>query len=567
MAPDSSFLPGLNVALMPHQIIGVAACVELERSTYSGGFLADEMGLGKTMQMIAVIVKNPSLNRNRKTTLVVAPLATLGQWEAEVKKVTGPNGLKCLIFHGPDKPKNPRTLKQFDIVLTTYGTLVNQRENPQSPLFNTKFYRIVLDEAHWIRNYKSKRSTAAGELIGLYRWGLSGTPMINRLSDFYAYIAFLKIPLWHDFKTFDRQIIKYENKNPTLAVKKLQEILDVFLLRRLKSTVVDGKPLLQLPEKKVIIVKLDFSRDEREIYNALQFRAQNRFHQLLSNDTVYKKITQVFTLLLRLRQVCSHPALVRSYVADQDDALLNTRVTDFLTGKEEEAREEIAIEEGAQTVGGGEDEEEDDEDDDDAFMCEVDADTDDEDPKVAASTKIKFMMERVLQVMKERPGEKMIILSQWTALLSLTAIYLKKAGITFLRYQGNMSRKQREYSVSQFMQEEGTEPVMLLSLMCGGAGLNLTRANHIICLDLGWSRAVENQAFDRIHRLGQTRPVFIHRVVIADTVEDRILALQERKQNLADGSLGEGNGKSCRALSRKELATLFGTTIRDERHQ
>ncbi|KAJ7038866.1 SNF2 family N-terminal domain-containing protein [Mycena alexandri] len=552
MTPDSGFLPGLNVALMPHQITGVAACVKQEKSSYLGGFLADEMGLGKTMQMIAVIIKNPSQNPSRKTTLVVAPLATIGQWEAEIDKVTGPEGLKCLLYHGTDKPKKPKTLLQYDVVLTTYGTLGRQYQDPQSPLFSVEFYRIILDEAHWIRNYRSKRSASAVALRGRYRWGLSGTPMVNRLGDFYAYIRFLRIPCWHDLNTFKRQITKHEAKNSTLAVKRLQEVLDVFLLRRLKSTVMDGKPLLQLLEKKVIIERLEFSDEERQIYDALQFSAQKSFHHLLRNALVYKKITKVLTLLLRLRQVCSHPALVKSYIDAQDDLVLQTRLTAFLTGKEEEALQEIEAEEALQKVGG----EEDDEDSDDDEI-DVDVNMDEENgDAVAPSTKMKFMMECIARVLGEGSGQK------WTALLSLAALYLQKAEITYQRYQGNMSRRQREYSVRQFMKEDGTEPVMLLSLLCGGAGLNLTRANHLICLDLGWSPAVENQAFDRIHRLGQTRPVFIHRVVIADTVEDRILALQERKQNLADGSLGEGKGKSFRALSHKELAVLFGTTLK-----
>ncbi|KAJ7735953.1 SNF2 family N-terminal domain-containing protein [Mycena metata] len=562
MTPDSGFLPGLKVALMPHQVTGVAACLKQEKSSYSGGFLADEMGLGKTMQMIAVMIKNQSQNPRCKTTLVVAPLATVGQWDAEIDKVTGPNGLKCLLYHGADKPKNPKTLLRYDVVLTTYGTLVRQHEDPQSPLFNVEFYRIILDEAHWIRNYSSKRSKSAVALRGQYRWGLSGTPMINRLGDFYAYIRFLKIACWHDFNTFKRHIIEHEAKNSTLAVKKLQEILDVFLLRRLKSTVMGGKPLLRLPEKTVVIERLEFSKEERQIYDALQFSAQNSFHHLLRNASVYKKITQVLTLLLRLRQVCSHPALVKSYIDAQDDLALQTRLTDFLTGKEEEALEEIEAEEALQKVGGEEDEEDSDSDSDDDEI-DVDVNIVDENCDfVAPSTKMKFMMECITRVLGEGSGQKIIVVSQWTALLSFAAIYLQKAGITYQRYQGNMSRRQRDYSVRQFMKEDGTEPVMLLSLLCGGTGLNLTRANHLICLDLGWSPAIENQAFDRIHRLGQTRPVFIHRVVIADTVEDRILALQERKQNLADGSLGEGKGKSFRALSPKELAVLFGTTLR-----
>ncbi|KAJ8073758.1 hypothetical protein PM082_012036 [Marasmius tenuissimus] len=124
-----------------------------------------------------------------------------------------------------------------------------------------------------------------------------------------------------------------------------------------------------------------------------------------------------------------------------------------------------------------------------------------------------------------------------------------------------MTRPKREQAVRVFMSKDNA-PIMLMSMKCGGVGLNLTRGNNVISLDLGWSQAIENQAFDRVHRLGQAKDVNIHRLVIGNTVEDRIMALQERKQNLADGSLGEGNGKKIGKMTVKELAGLFGV---DER--
>ncbi|KAJ7896937.1 SNF2 family N-terminal domain-containing protein [Mycena leptocephala] len=521
MAPDSWRLPGLDVVLMRHQITGIATCIDQENSTYAGGILADEMG-----REVGLIDKNPSQDPDCKTTLIVSPLAVLGHWEEAFDKVTEPGKLTLLVYHGPQKAKHAETLLQKDIVLTTYGTLLKQYETGQS----TQFYRIILDEAHWIRNRPSKRLASAVALQGKYRWGLSGTPMINCLWDFYAFFLFLRIPYWHDLSSFKRSIANLEAKNPTLAVKKIQEILSFVMLRRLKSTIIDGEPLLQLPEKKVVLTRLEFSQEERQIYDMLEFCARDGFNYLLDNDLVSKKMMHVLTLLLRLRQVCSHPALVKSHVGDGDHRALQTRITDFLTGNQKLALQEIELEES---------------DDDEDFPVEN---------YVAPSTKMRyFMMKLISQVLEEHPTEKIIVISQWTQLLSLAAKYLEQSKITYLRYQGDLGHTQRELTVHRFMKEEGTEPVMLLSLLCGGTGLNLTRANHIICLDLGWSHAVENQVFDRVHRPGQTRPVFIHRIVIADTVEDRILALQERKQNLADGSLNEGNGKSLR-----ELAILFG---------
>ena len=174
---------------------------------------------------------------------------------------------------------------------------------------------------------------------------------------------------------------------------------------------------------------------------------------------------------------------------------------------------------------------------------------------------------------------QVLIISQWTSCLDLVSQYLTDKGITHVKFQGDMSSSKRETAVRVFMSRD-KERVMLLSLKCGGVGLNLTRANNVISLDLGWSQAVESQAFDRVHRLGQARDVVVERLVIENSVEDRILALQERKQDLADGSLGEGKGKKIGrecffalpfvldtdmlhpGLSVKELASLFGLDAR-----
>ncbi|KAJ7603205.1 SNF2 family N-terminal domain-containing protein [Mycena polygramma] len=537
MTPDSGCLPGLDVALMPHQITGIAACLDLEKSEYAGGFLADDMGMGKTFQMVGTILKNGPRSRACKTTLIVAPLALIEQWETALEKVTGPK-LTMLVYHGPRKASHAKTLLQRDIVITTYGTLYRQYVDhfDDSPLFQAEFYRVVLDESHRIRNRRSKTSQAACALSGRYRWCLSGTPIINRLWDFYAQIRFLRVPYYHVLKTFRDEIARFETKNPTLAVKRLQSIVNPLMIRRLKS----DTPSLLLPEKKVILTRLEFSEEERQIYDSLELNARDRFNRLLDNDSVSKNMFHVLTLLLRLRQLCSHPALIKNHVRNGKQRDLKTQIDKFLKGN--------AVPEAEFEALGDDDGEE-----QDPAIENCDC--------VAPSTKMKFMMDHIVKLRQEHPTEKIIVISQWTQLLKLAAQYLDQARITHLRYQGDMNRTDRELAIREFMKEKGTEPVLLLSLLCGGTGLNLTRANHVICLDLGWSPAIENQAFDRVHRPGQSRPVFIHRIVIASTVEDRILALQERKQNLADGSLNEGNGKSLRSLSSKELATLFGLNL------
>lgn len=185
-------------------------------------------------------------------------------------------------------------------------------------------------------------------------------------------------------------------------------------------------------------------------------------------------------------------------------------------------------------------------------------------PKFLPSTKMKHMMASLKQWEEECPDEKTLVVSQWTQCLDLVSNYLLENHIGHVKYQGDMSRSQRDKAIRAFMSKDKAS-VMLMSLKCGGVGLNLTRANRVINLDLGWSMAIEQQAYDRVHRLGQTRPVVVHRLVVSDTVEDRVLALQERKKNLADGSLGEGKGKKIGRLSVRELANLFGLDHRGRR--
>lgn len=182
--------------------------------------------------------------------------------------------------------------------------------------------------------------------------------------------------------------------------------------------------------------------------------------------------------------------------------------------------------------------------------------------KFLPSTKMIGMMQQLEEIRTHHPDDKVMVVSQWTSALELCANYLDEKRFSYVRYEGSMNRTAREHAVRAFMD---TTPenvrVMLMSLKAGGVGLNLVRANWVISLDFAWSEAVEAQAFDRTHRLGQTKPVRIHRLCIANTVEGRVKALQAKKKQLADGSLGEGGAKLGR-LSVRELAGLFGLDMR-----
>ncbi|KDQ22579.1 hypothetical protein PLEOSDRAFT_1109681 [Pleurotus ostreatus PC15] len=815
-------IPGMQIALMPHQIIGVAWMVNKENSYFKGGILGDEMGLGKTVQMIATMVKNVSTNPACRANLVIAPTALLEQWKNEIEEKTN-TGFKVLIYHGNNKPRRKKELLDYDVVLTTFATMayewpdaeaeqkrkkakakrrksegfiVEDSDEDESDrptrrrgarresgiLFQMDWYRVILDEAQFVRNKTTRASRAVSELQATYRWCLTGTPIVNGLADAYAYLRFIKLRPWYDWSEFHAHISRLEKKNPATAVVRLQAILASCMIRRTKSSELDGKRLIELPPKEVELIKLEFTAEEREIYKMVEAKTQATFNRYLRAGTVLKNYSQVLVLLLRLRQICSHPNLIQEdgdgFVhpdeVDDDKPEVRTELTrarylvsmEFVDGLKakfkEAAFKRIAAEKesvdaifedeecpicfdhytnavitpcshtfckecitdviNAPLADGDEahfnqdrpcpvcrssvteeklfsrsafepseedldpslakpkpkadtnedpnsvfwrtnkgkgkakakargrpkpkskrvtvidsgdvcysEEEEVSEDDDDDNMSDFIVDSDeDEDyeeksasraikkrlakrtivldsddeipddqvifglkpaatptpaahdgpvvmmPKFLPSTKMKYMMEILRKLAQDHPDEKTIIVSQWTSCLSLVSNYLGEAGVAHVKYQGDMDRNSRDTAVRVFMTKD-TARVMLMSLKCGGVGLNLTRANNVISLDLGWSQAVESQAFDRCHRLGQMRTVNIQRLVIADTVEDRVLTMQERKvririlcplrQTLADGSLGEGSGKKIGKLTVRELANLFGLDDRGRRLQ
>ncbi|KAI0790352.1 SNF2 family N-terminal domain-containing protein [Abortiporus biennis] len=797
-------LPGMEVALMPHQAIGVAWMLNKEKSTDKGGVMADEMGLGKALQMISVIAANRSDDPLVKTTLIVAPLALLDQWQLEIEMKTNLD-LKIHIYHGNSKAKKIDHLRKFDVVITTFSTLAHewpdyeaeqkarekaarrkkrdddfvvddsdeesdvkpkkQKKKKLGLLFHMQWYRVCIDEAQNVRNKKTRVSRAVSELDAKYRWCLTGTPIINSLSDAYGLLRFLKIRPWYDWKEFNDRIALLEKKRPDLAATRLQSIFAVTLIRRKKDSMLDGKRLIELPHKQVDLVKLQFSPEEADIYKMVETRSQEKFNRFLRAGTVLKNYHQVLVLLLRLRQICSHPALITegcdAFIRPGEDekscnrkgelaratrlvsaqfvqnvkrkikeailermaaekevlsnAYFDVKSADATIDGEEcpicydnytdavvtacghvfcrecignvinaPAREDAnepnlykanerpcpncrkpvckdmlfsrsAFEPTEAELNGDEDvemidstdtEDEDEEyvgkgkgraqpapgrtlrkkvvkryydSEDDGEHEDVDDDlsdfivedgedehdkdaryveklktrlskgkgkkranvilSDDEEdeeiifgakpaepvepekikmmPRFLPSTKMKHMMESIRAWSETHPDEKTLVISQWTQCLDLVSNYLTENGFLHVKYQGDMTRNKRDMSVRSFMAKDKAT-IMLMSLKCGGVGLNLTRANRVISLDLGWSEAIESQAFDRVHRLGQTREVLVDRLIIQDTVEDRVLALQERKKNLADGSLGEGNGKKIGRLSVKELANLFG---------
>ena len=314
------------------------------------------MGLGKTIQSIALILTNPrppssditkkgELNISSnvgKATLVVAPLALIRQWEAEVAdKVEASHELRVCVHHGPKRTKRPSDLKRYDIVITTYQTLVSEfdkhnptaRYNAQEPCFANHWYRVILDEAHSIKNRNAKATKACCGLNSEYRWCLTGTPMQNNLDELQSLIHFLRIKPWEDLTVWKEQVTTPMSQGRGgLAIRRLQYFLKAFMKRRTKEILkaegglgakseATGQPDngFKITQRIIEKVEVEFSPQEQEFYDNLEDRAGKSLENMMGGKSL--NYASALTLLLRLRQVCNHPHLIGAAMSDDKDAL------------------------------------------------------------------------------------------------------------------------------------------------------------------------------------------------------------------------------------------------------
>ncbi|KAH8671190.1 SNF2 family N-terminal domain-containing protein [Xylariales sp. PMI_506] len=332
--------------LLPHQRIGLTWLMEQEESNRKGGILADTMGLGKTIQALALILARPSNDCAFKTTLIIAPLALLKQWEREIDtKVRSGHKLKTVIYHGTKK--NAMTvarLLSYDVVLTTYGTLAaeyspRRMQGSRKILLGTKFHRIILDEAHNIKNRRSKACRAACEVRATYRLCMTGTPLMNNIAEVYSLIHFLRIPpydIWHNFyRDIDKRMRSKSEHEKGLAMTRVQATLRSILLQRTEKSEIDGRPIIQLPELVSKTAAAEFDYDQRDFYDSLEQKVQLKFNKYLNAGTVGKNYSYILVLILRLRQACCHPHLIKDHgipegvdISAEDMASLALKLSD-----------------------------------------------------------------------------------------------------------------------------------------------------------------------------------------------------------------------------------------------
>ncbi|BGP07126.1 DNA helicase rad5 [Rhodotorula toruloides] len=743
--------------------------------------------------------KRPRLKSGTpRATLVVAPMTLISQWCDELERSSKGGELRVLMYYG-NKRESGADLQQeidggVDVVVTSYGTLCSdfkqsgfdtpaqpskekaaddaakkskgkgkgkeKEDKPKSKkkkpkgLFAIDWFRVVLDEAHLIKSRTTLNAKASYALKGARRWALTGTPIVNRLEDLYSLLHFIQLEPWGHFSFFKTFVtVPFQNKDPR-AIEVIQVILESILLRREKKMRdKDGNPIVALPEKKLDVVHLEFTKDERDIYDALYRNAKSKFLGYAEEGTVLQHVTAIFSILMRLRQAVLHPSLVLKRLKENlrakglnrtaidDDPIAQAgeleetaiqrlierytaglasqgvaegtqdAIDELLEVKDEGDADEAGIEcmlcmepvevpvwlpgcghsgckgcvlqhfvdcqdagEGArcpvcgsgplseremaelqkadgtkptasqkktkkhgysiQTVasspgsstskevlildsddeddkpplpkktvkgkakapvasitldsdssdGEQDDEEEDapddylpsppprngtaaDDDDggDDVGRLE---DSDDDDDGAGgkkavmlskgdfrSSTKLDALVNSLKAARAKDANLKAVVFSQFTGFLDLIERVMNRDNFNYLRLDGAMSQSVRQKVVRKFTKTDKSV-ILLASLKAGGVGLNLIAADHVYLMDTWWNAAIENQAVDRIHRFGQTRQVYVTRFLVNHSIDDKMIALQERKTKVIQGALGQNKDKNKKQLA-EDLAMIF----------
>lgn len=506
-----------------------------------------------------------------RPTLIVCPLSVMSNWIDQFEQhVQAEVDLNIYVYYGPERSKDPNTLSQQDVVLTSYSTVTHDYGN-DSPLHKIKWLRVVLDEGHTIRNPNAQQTKAVHNLDAVRRWVLTGTPIQNSLKDLWSILSFLKLKPFTDREWWHRTIQRPVTAGDQAGLRRLQALIKNITLRRTKTTKVRGKLVLELPARKVFIQYINLSTEERQIYESMQNEGKAIIGRYFNEGTVLTHYADVLALLMRLRQICCHPHLVSSNLssislaASTPDELRETLVNKIKlvlnSGSDEECaicldsinipiitrcahvfckpcicqvihsekpnakcplcRSEIRLEH--------------------LLECpeeEFDSSAK-KDQKWMSSSKMDALIHALTEQRNKDPQVKSMIVSQFTSYLSLIETALRESGFTFTRLDGSMTQKKRTEAIQCFQSTHVDSPtIMLLSLKAGGVGLNLTAASRVFLMDPAWNPAAEEQCFDRCHRLGQTKDVIITKFVVKDSVEENMLKIQNKKRELAAGAFG-----------------------------
>jgi non-specific serine/threonine protein kinase len=463
---------GFTGKLRDYQLVGYGWLSFLAEHGLNG-CLADDMGLGKTVQALAFLQRIAERD-GAGPGLVVAPVSTLRNWQAEAARFTP--GLRAVVHHGTDRPRDAAAFGTVDLVIVSYATLRVDQELFRSRRWNV----VILDEAQGIKNPASQSFGVVKTLESEHRFTLTGTPLENSVIDLWSQVDFLEPGLLGSLQRFRKRFGSAVAGAPDPERDRLRRLVSPFILRRTKEVVERS-----LPAKEEVVLYAEMGPRQQAAYDALKADFRRRIAGALEAKGIAGCGALIFEGLLRLRQAACFPAQASPSL------------------------------------------------------------------KNVPSAKLEVLEDLLGEIVAE--GHRVLVFSQFVQSLKAIAAAMDARGMRHEYLDG--ATRDRQDVIDRFQADAGV-PLFLLSLKAGGLGINLTAADYVVLFDPWWNPAVERQAVDRSHRIGQRKPVFVYRLVTRDSIEERILELQEKKRALA-AELIEENPRSLLALDETELMGLF----------
>ncbi len=480
-------------AVLRHYQLDGLAWMDFMRRARLGGVLADDMGLGKTLQALALLQGELDAGRLDRPSLVIVPTSLLGNWQAEALRFTP--ALKVLVLHGPRRTQQFEQIAGAHLVVTSYPLAVRD----SATLASIDWHYLVLDEAQRIKNSRSQAALSLKGLRARHRLCLSGTPLENHLGELWSLIDFVCPGLLGSeaqFREHYRNPI--EKRHDALRAEHLARRIRPFILRRTKAQVAQ-----ELPEKTETLLRVELSGTQADLYETVRATMDSKLRNAIEKQGLARSQIMVLDALLKLRQVCCDPRLLKTAPTIDEDGTAHAPAL-------------APAHAGARHV---------------------------------PSAKMELLLDLLPTLVED--GRRVLLFSQFTEMLALIEPELVKLKLPYLKLTGDT--KDRAEVVAEFQQ--GEVPLFLISLKAGGVGLNLTAADTVILYDPWWNPAVEQQAIDRAYRIGQDKPVFVYKLLASGTVEDKMLELQARKAGLADLLLS--GVASDAALNAQDFDELF----------
>jgi len=466
---------GLRAELRAYQHLGLS-WMQFLREHHLSGVLADDMGLGKTVQTLAHILAEKEAGRLDRPALVVVPTTLMHNWCEEAGRFAP--DLRILDLHGPQRHERFAAIGEHDLILTTYALLWRDQE----VLAQHEYHLLILDEAQYVKNVATKAAIIIRELRARHRLCLTGTPLENHLGELWAQFDFLLPGFLGTRQDFTKRWRTPIEKGGDIVRRDLlARRIRPFMLRRRKDDVAS-----ELPPKTTMVRTVELDGPQRDLYETVRAAMHEKVRAAVAANGLARSHIIVLEALLKLRQVCCDPRLVKIKQAAQ----------------------------------------------------------------VKKSAKLELLLDMLPEMIQE--GRRILLFSQFTSMLALIAKALDDTKLTYVTLTGETV--DRVTPIKRFKQ--GKVPLFLISLKTGGVGLNLTAADTVIHYDPWWNPAVENQATDRAHRLGQDKPVFVYKLITAGSVEEKIVAMQAKKAALAEAILSDAAGSSVK-FSADDVEALF----------